>query len=39
VSQELDDEQRRDGLLGAAETHAVEERFEVLSTWAAILGH
>jgi DNA-binding SARP family transcriptional activator len=39
VSQELDDEQARDRLLGTAETLAGEERFEVLSTWGAILRH
>jgi tetratricopeptide (TPR) repeat protein len=39
VSQELDDEQSRAGLLRAAETLAVEERFEVLSAWAAVLRH
>ena len=39
VSQELDDEPSRARLLAAAETLAAEERFEVLSSWAAVLRH
>jgi hypothetical protein len=39
VSQELGDEPTRARLLGAVERHAAVERFEVFSTWAAVLRH
>ena len=39
VSQELDDEPARAQLLGAGETLATDERFEVLRTWAEALRH
>jgi DNA-binding SARP family transcriptional activator/tetratricopeptide (TPR) repeat protein len=39
VSQELDDEPRRAGLVEASETLATDEGFDLLRAWAAVLRH